>query len=140
GPSGPQPEGLGGRDAGQGQVAGEGRKKGAAARRPPWEGRPERRRLDRNQQEVVLAGEMLCGGFAHLLGSGEVDVAVGAVDRGAAKDAVAPGLLPQGARGDLVDQSHDGAASTDNRRGRAAAHLTSAFTSAGLARKNTVSP
>src|SRR5690242_17679804 len=76
-PIGSESQRLDRMDAAQRQVPVQMGKKRAAARWLPFERRAERRRLDRDQQEVVLAGKMPSGGFAHLLGGGEMDVAVG---------------------------------------------------------------
>src|SRR5437868_239250 len=59
----------------------------AAARGLPFERRPERSRLDRDQEEVGLAGKMLGRGLNDLIGGGKMDVAVAAVDRRAAENA-----------------------------------------------------
>src|SRR3977135_1036079 len=74
----------------------------APARRLPFERRPERRRLDRDQDEFLLVGEMPDGGLAELVGGRKMDVAVGTVDRRAAEGPVAFGLLPGRALGYLV--------------------------------------
>src|ERR1700759_322292 len=52
------------------------RKQGAAARRIPLERGPELPGVDRNQDEIVRAGKMLCGRLMHLLGGGKMDEAV----------------------------------------------------------------
>src|ERR1041385_1815090 len=102
-PVGCEPQGLRRTDACERQVSVEMGKQRAAARGFPFERRSEGGRIDRNEHEIVLPGEMLRGRLAHLLGGGEMDVAVGAIDRGAAEDAVALRLLPQRTRADLVD-------------------------------------
>src|SRR3981189_565340 len=94
------------RHRGERQVAIEGGKQRAAARRLPFERRPERLRVDRDQDEFLLAGEMPGGGLAKLVGGRKVDVAVGTVDRRAAEGPVAFGLPPGRALGDLVDEGH----------------------------------
>src|SRR5712675_745595 len=91
---------------GERQVAIEVGKQGAAARRLPFERWPQRRQLDRDQDEFLLAGEMPGGGLAELVGGRKMDVAVGAVDRRAAEGRVAFGLLPGRALADLVDEGH----------------------------------
>src|SRR3954471_3085449 len=93
---------------GEGKVAIEVGKKRAAARGLPFERWPERRRLDRNQDEVRPAGEMPGGGLVKLVGSGKMDVAVGMIDRSAAEDPVALGRLPGGTLANLVDEGHQG--------------------------------
>src|SRR5262249_52280051 len=63
--------------------------------------------IDRNEDQIALAGEMLGGGLQHLFGARKMNVSVGVVDRRAAEHAVALRLLPQGARADFVDQAHE---------------------------------
>ena len=52
--------------------------------------------VDGEQPEVALAGEVAAEGFGELGGGGEVDVAVGDVDRGA--EGLAVGLEPRRVR------------------------------------------
>src|SRR5689334_8784162 len=63
------------------------REQRAAARRLPLQNAAECVALDRDENKVRLAGEMLRRGFLDLLGGGEMDVAVLQVDRCAAEDA-----------------------------------------------------
>ena len=76
-----------------------------AARDLPFERGAERLRVDGDEQQVALPGKMLRRGFPDLLGGGEMDIAVGDVDRRAVE---APGLLgraPQRLGADLVDDA-----------------------------------
>src|SRR5262249_2489250 len=82
------------------------RKQRAAARRLPFQRRSERRRIHRDEDEIRLTREVPGGGLRDLVRGGEMNVAVGAVDRCAAKAAVALGVPPERARADLVDQGH----------------------------------
>ena len=57
--------------------------------------RPERVRVDRDQNEVPLPGEMPRRGLLHLLGGGKMNEPVGEIDRRAGEGAGALGLAPQ---------------------------------------------
>ena len=63
------------------------RKKCSAARDFELQRRPELFRLDGDKHQIVLAGEMLGGGFHHLGCGREMDEAVGEVDGGASEGA-----------------------------------------------------
>ena len=76
------------------QAAVEMRKERAAARRLPAELLAERLGVDRDEEKVAMPGEMPRRRLAHLLGGGEMDVAVGEVDRRAVEAAGLLGLPP----------------------------------------------
>ena len=56
------------------------RKERVPARRLPDEIGAERGRVDRDQSQVVAAGEPFCRGLGRLFGGGEMDEAVRLVD------------------------------------------------------------
>src|SRR5262245_14011744 len=82
------------------------RKQRAAARGFPFEARPERVAVDRDQHEVALAGEPFARRLHRLFGGREMDETVLPVDRGAAISAGVLGLVPFGGGADLVDRRH----------------------------------
>ncbi len=82
------------------------RKQRAAARGLPFQGRAEAVGGEGDQQQVGLPGEMLRGGLADLTGGGEVDEAVGEIDRRAGEDACRLCCAPGRLRNDLVDAHH----------------------------------
>src|SRR5690606_31023520 len=61
----------------------------------------QHRRIDREQDEIGLSREMSGCGFRDLMRRREMDVAVGKIDRRAAKHAVRLRPLPQGCRQNL---------------------------------------
>ena len=76
----------------------------------PFQRRAECFRVDRNEQKVGLAGEVLRGRFGDLRARGEMDEAVGAIDGRALEQASGFGLAPQRGGCDLVDERcHEGA-------------------------------
>ncbi len=77
-----------------------------AARRLPAQRRPQRVGLDGRQDEVAAPREPFGRGFRRLRGGGEMDVAVGPVDRRADKDARRLGRAPFLGADDLEDQGH----------------------------------
>src|SRR3546814_7868090 len=69
-------------------------KEGAAARFFPADGIAERAEVDLGDAQVAFVGEMLCQRAFELVGGRQVDIAVGDVDRRAAKYALALELGP----------------------------------------------
>lgn len=59
--------------------------------------------IDRDQQQISLAGKVLGGCFRHLIGSGKMNEAVREIDGRAAKDAVTFGLMPERGRTDFIN-------------------------------------
>jgi hypothetical protein len=85
------------------------RKQVAAARYFVFQLVAQLRRVDGDEQQVVLPGEVPCRRFLHLGGGREVDEAVGKVDRRALENAGPFGFRPLRPRRDLVDDPvHDG--------------------------------
>src|SRR5687767_12804973 len=82
------------------------RKQRAAARRLPLQPRAERAAVDRDENEVALAGKPLARGLRRLLGGREMDEAVLPVHRRAAIGACMLGFVPFGGGADLVDRCH----------------------------------
>src|SRR5690348_10909381 len=78
----------------------------AAARRLPLELVAEHFGLDRDQDEVALAAEMLGCGLSGLLGGGEMNEPIAVVDRGATIDTGAFGVAPLRRGANLVDEAH----------------------------------
>ena len=101
-------ERLGPAHRAQRQLAVEMREQRAAARRLPFERRPERVGRDRDEHQVALAGEVFCHGFRDLVGGGKMDVAVGEIDRGAGEFARAFSRLPRRNVADFVDRLRPG--------------------------------
>ncbi len=62
--------------------------------------------IDRDEEQVVLPGEVPGRRLGDLCGRREVDEAVLMIDRGAREPARGLGLAPQRARTDLVDERH----------------------------------
>jgi len=86
------------------QHAVEVREQRAAAGQFPFECSAKGIGVDRDENEVVLPGEMFRGGLRNLLGGGKVDVAVGEVDRRASKLAHPLCRTPRGGVADFVDR------------------------------------
>ena len=80
------------------------REKLAAARWFPFQGRAEAGLVEGHQHEVAFGGEPFRRGFRHLGGGGEVDVAVGQIDRRAKSFPGGTEGIPFGAAEDLEDQ------------------------------------
>src|ERR1700759_1858882 len=100
-------QGLDFRDGGQIERVIEMREQRAAARGLPFQACAERLGFEAHQQQVVLSGKMLRGCLLRLRGGGEMDIAVGEIDRRTAEDAGALGLTPEGRGDDLVDGGHE---------------------------------
>ena len=79
-----------------------------AAGRLIAQGVAERLRLDRDEDEIGLPGEMPGGGLGGLRGGREMDEAVGAIDRRAGEGAGVLGRAPEIFRTDFEDQRHEG--------------------------------
>src|SRR5262249_52597235 len=67
--------------------------------------------VDRDDNEVALAREMLRGGLRDLIGGGEMDVAVGEIDRRAGKFACTFGRAPRGGVENFGDRFGTGSGS-----------------------------
>ena len=80
-------------------------KQGTASRWFPAQRLPERGGIDRDQQQVVLAGEMLFQRQCHLIGRRQMDEAVAHIVAGAKIAPAGTGLLPRAAIADLVHQT-----------------------------------
>src|SRR5881394_1648392 len=78
--------------------------------------RPERRRIDRDQEQVIFAGKMPRRRLGGLIGARKMDVAVRMIDRRAGEDAGAFGLAPLGAVADFVNGHGQGEPRADPRR------------------------
>src|SRR6516164_3289751 len=78
----------------------------AAAGGLPFQHGAERLCVHRDDDEAGHAGEVLARGGGDLGGGGEMDVAVGIVDRAAAEYALALGVAPLLVLADLVDRGH----------------------------------
>src|ERR1700730_8886314 len=79
------------------------REQRAPARLLPFQRRPERLRIDRDEQEVFLPGKMLGERGFDLLGGGEMDVAVLVIGGRPAENLRTLGLAPQGRRANFVN-------------------------------------
>src|SRR5712691_9785664 len=82
------------------------REQGAAARGLVAERRAEAGAVDGNEQKIVLAAEVERRGLGHLDGGGEMDVAVGPINRRAGKDARLFRLPPERGLAKFVDRRH----------------------------------
>src|SRR2546423_1450536 len=96
---------------GERQIAVKMRKQITAARSLPSQRFAERVRVDRDQQQILDAGEILGRGRADLRGGGEMDEAVAHIDRRTAEHTLTLGLTPKCVLADLVNGRH-GAAPT----------------------------
>jgi len=94
------------------------RKQRAAARALPFQRGAKPVAVDADEDEIARAGEMPGRRFGDLRGGGEVNEAVGKIDRGAAKYAAALGLPPQRGGTDFIKGGQ--------RSGRAAQRLAAA--------------
>jgi hypothetical protein len=79
------------------------REQSAAARGFPFQPVAKTGRIDAQQHEIVLAGEMLGGGFYDLFGAGEMNETIAQVDRCAFKSSGAFGVAPERGGADFVD-------------------------------------
>ena len=80
------------------------REQSAAAGGLPFERRAKGINVDRNKNEIALAGEMFRGGLLDLVGCGEMNVAVGEIDRRAGELAHALDRLPRRRVADFVNR------------------------------------
>ena len=76
----------------------------AAARLFPLQAVGEEIGIDRDQQQIGFAAEMLGGGLARLGRGRKMDEAVGEIDRRTGKDAGRLGFLPERGGGELIDR------------------------------------
>jgi hypothetical protein len=83
------------------------RKQRAATRRLPFQFVAEGSRVNGNQHQVTLTREMFCRRFSRLIGGGEMDKTVTAIDRRTAVHPCALGLAPFGNRADLENSHTD---------------------------------
>ncbi len=78
----------------------------AAARRFPLQIRPEGVGVERRQNQTGLAGEMFRRRLARLIGGGEMDKAVGQIDRRTGEGTALLRYIPLFLRGNLVNELH----------------------------------
>jgi hypothetical protein len=88
---------------GDGELPVEVREEVAAARGLPAEADPEILRINGDEHEVSLAGEVAPQGLSELGARGEVDEAIPDVDIRTAVRACHDGFMPLGRRADFVD-------------------------------------
>src|SRR5690242_9486762 len=82
------------------------REKRSSARGLPLQTAAEPGAVDADQHEIGLAAEMFRGGYDHLVGGGEMDVAIAPVGFRAVESPGTFGLLPLRAGTNLEDEAH----------------------------------